>query len=178
MVVKHDDSSILPSTAYEVGNHFVYICLEWMRECETFHVGLEPQPLYHGIICMHNASNTDLSYLPKSGPTSVVVSSNGMMTDPYSHTAYEGSQSPSSMCLDLKWMCEPFHVGLAPQLLLCHGIICGHTSDTVQLTSQIWANKCGSNGMMTDPYSHPQHMKVVNHFVYCWSGCVSHSMWV
>ena len=37
-----------------------------------------------------------------------------------------------------------------------------------QLTSQILVNKCGSNGMMTDPYPHPQpqHMKVVNHLLY------------
>ena len=86
-------------------------------------------------------------------------------------------------------MTDPYsylqHMDIVNHLLLyvwngcgshCHGIICGHTSDTVQLTSQIWANKFGSNGMMTDPYSHPQHMKVVNHFVYIWSGCGRHSM--
>ena len=30
-------------------------------------------------------------------------------------------------------------------------------------TSQIWTEKCSGNGMMMDPYPHPQHMKVVNH---------------
>jgi hypothetical protein len=47
-----------------------------------------------------------------------------------------------------------------------------------QLTSQIWASKFGSNSMMTPPYSHPQHMKVVNHLVCDWSYCGSHFMWV
>ncbi len=28
------------------------------------------------------------------------------------------------------------------------------------------------------PYPHPQHMKVVTHLVYVWSGCGNHSMWV
>ena len=46
------------------------------------------------------------------------------------------------------------------------------------LTSQIWANRCGGNGMMMDPYPHPQHMKVVNHLSYVWSGSGNHLMWV
>ena len=39
-----------------------------------------------------------------------------------------------------------------------------------QPTSQIWTGQCGVNGMITDPYPHPQHMKVVKHLVYVWSG--------
>jgi hypothetical protein len=31
-----------------------------------------------------------------------------------------------------------------------------------QPTSQIWADKLGSNGMMIDPYPLPQHMRHVN----------------
>ena len=30
------------------------------------------------------------------------------------------------------------------------------------LTSQILTNKCDGNGMMTDPYPHLQHVKVMN----------------
>jgi len=37
-----------------------------------------------------------------------------------------------------------------------------------QPTSQILTDKCGGNGMMMDPYPHPQHMKVHG----------KHSMWV
>ena len=33
-------------------------------------------------------------------------------------------------------------------------------------TCQIWTGKCGGNGMMMDPYPHPQQMKVVNHLAY------------
>ena len=47
-----------------------------------------------------------------------------------------------------------------------------------RLTSQIWANRCGGNGMMMDSYPHPQHMKVVNHLSYVWSGSGNHFMWV
>jgi hypothetical protein len=42
----------------------------------------------------------------------------------------------------------------------------------------IWASKNGGNGMMMNPYPHPQHRKVVNHFVYVWSGYESHFMQV
>ena len=35
-----------------------------------------------------------------------------------------------------------------------------------QPTSQIWTGQCGGNGMMTDPYAHPQHMKVAKHLIY------------
>ena len=37
---------------------------------------------------------------------------------------------------------------------------------------------CWYNGMMMDPYPHPQHMKVVKQLSYVWSGCGNHSMWV
>ena len=40
---------------------------------EPSHVGVEPQPLCHIIICVHTTSDTDLSLLHKSGLTSVVV---------------------------------------------------------------------------------------------------------
>ena len=39
------------------------------------------------------------------------------------------------------------------------------------LTFQILTDKCGGNGTMTDPYLHPQHVKVVNHLSYVWRGC-------
>ena len=46
-----------------------------------------------------------------------------------------------------------------------------------QLTFQIWASKSGDNGMMTDPYPHPQQMKAFEHLVYVWVGYGNHSMW-
>ena len=39
-----------------------------------------------------------------------------------------------------------------------------------QPTSQIWTGQCGGDGTMTDPYPHPQHMKVVKHLSYARSG--------
>jgi len=35
--------------------------------------------------------------------------------------------------------------------------------------SGIWADKCGGNGMKTDPYPHPQHIKFISHHLYALS---------
>ena len=48
---------------------------------------------------------------------------------------------------------------------------------SAQLPKSWPTNKCDGNNMMTDPYPHPQHMKVVNHHLYVSSGCGKHSMW-
>jgi hypothetical protein len=32
--------------------------------------------------------------------------------------------------------------------------------------SQIWTNKCDGNGMVMDPYAHPQQMNAFKHLVY------------
>ena len=34
------------------------------------------------------------------------------------------------------------------------------------------------NSVRADPYAHPQHIKVLKHFVYIWHGCGMHSKWV
>jgi hypothetical protein len=44
--------------------------------------------------------------------------------------------------------------------------------------SQIWTNKCGGNGMVMDPYAHPQQMNVLEHLEYASGGCGNHSRWV
>jgi len=53
-----------------------------------------------------------------------------------------------------------------------------HSDPGFQPTSQIWADNYGGNGMMMDPYPHPQHMKVVKHLSYNWRGGGNHSMWI
>ena len=103
--------------------------------------------------------------------------SNGMMMVPYPNTQQQ-------------------HMKIVNHLLYMYGvdvgtIPCGCGASTrasfavpqwiriSALTSQILFNKCGSNGMMTDPYPSPHHMKIVNHLVYVWSGCGNHYfMWV
>ena len=47
-----------------------------------------------------------------------------------------------------------------------------------QPTYQILTGKCDGNSLMMNPYLHPQHMKVVKHMLYVWSGCGKHSTWV
>ena len=39
-----------------------------------------------------------------------------------------------------------------------------------QPTSKIGADMFVGNGLMTDPYPHPQHMKVVKHLIYIQGG--------
>jgi len=34
------------------------------------------------------------------------------------------------------------------------------------------------NSVRADPYAHPQHIKVLKHFVYIWHGCGMDSKWV
>ena len=46
------------------------------------------------------------------------------------------------------------------------------------LLSLIWMDKVDANGMMTNPYPHPQHMKCAKHLSYVWSGGGNHSTWV
>jgi hypothetical protein len=67
---------------------------------------------------------------------------------------------------------QPMHKGF----IQCQAVT---SSDSgFQPTYQILTGKCDGNGMMTDLYPHPQHMKVVNHLLYVWSGCGRHSKWV
>ena len=88
-------------------------------------------------------------------------------------TAYEGCQTPV-ICLE--WMQEPFHMGLEPQPSHKGKGFIQHQAGTRDVKSG--PASVMVYGMMTDPYPHPQHMKVVKHVVYIWSGCRNHSTWV
>jgi len=62
------DGFICPSTAYDASQA---PCICWEGIWEPFHVGLEPQPLHHGVICS-SAVNQNFRRLPKSWPIHVV----------------------------------------------------------------------------------------------------------
>jgi hypothetical protein len=47
-----------------------------------------------------------------------------------------------------------------------------------QWSSHIWADKSWGNGMKTDPYPHPQHIKFISQLFYFEWMCGNHSMWV
>jgi hypothetical protein len=51
------------------------------------------------------------------------------------------------------------------------------TQEICQLPN-LCTNKYDGSGMMADPSAHPQHMNGLKHFVYVWSGCGNHYMWV
>jgi hypothetical protein len=60
------------------------------------------------------------------------------------------------------WVCNLNHCMRASSSF---GAVPSTDPPRFQLTSQIGTNKYDGNGMMTDPYPHPLHMKVVNHLV-------------
>ena len=78
----------------------------------------------------------------------------------------------------MEWMWIPFHMGLEPEPL--HKCFIQNQAGTQNFRR---LSKSGPacvvvNGMMMDPYPHSQHMKVVTHLVYVWSGCGNRSTWV
>ncbi len=105
-----------PSIAYEYCQT-PCICLKWMWK--PFHVGLEPQPLHTSIISSPAVTRFSSKY-PKSWPISVVVTAWWRIHLPI-HSSYECCQTP---CICLKWMWEPFHVGLEPQPLHNGNVCC------------------------------------------------------
>ena len=139
---------------------------------EPFHVGLEPQPKHKGFICCVPA-NQDFSRLSISEPTCAVVMVWWWIHMPI-HSIRRLSDTLHIKGLDVGTI--PCGFGASTKAQGLH-LLCPSESG-FQLTSQIWANKCGCNGMMMDPYAHPQHMKVVKHLSYDWRGWGNHSMWV
>ena len=138
--------------------------------CDPFHVGLEPQPMHQGSICCAPA-NQDFSRLPKSEPTSVVETAWWWIHMPI-HCIWRLSITLYMYGWDV-WT-NPCGFGASTN---AYGLHLVPSSDArFQPTCQIVANKCDGNGMMMDPYAHPQHMKVVNHLLYVWSGCDNYTM--
>jgi hypothetical protein len=45
----------------------------------------------------------------------------------------------------------------------------GPSYTTISLKSTLDLLRC--NSVRVDPYAHPQHIKVLKHFVYIWYGC-------
>jgi hypothetical protein len=98
---------------------------------------------------------------------------NSMMIDPYAHPQH---MKVVNHLLYVWSGCEK-HSTWVWSLNHCRkALLRAPSSDSgFQPTSQIWTGQCGCNDMMmmTDPYAHPQHMKVVKHLLYDWSGCES-----
>ncbi len=208
----------------KVVKHPVYTF--WI-DLHLFHVGLEPHALHHHGIVQRTAVTQDFNRLPKSGPTSVVVTAwwhihisihsiwrfsitlflfgedvvaipcglRASSTAPWHrsvHSSDQGFQLTSKI-----WANKCSSNGMVTHHISIHNIWrfsitlflfgenvgaipCGFRASTTapwhrlapssdpwfHLTSQICANKCGGNGMVTHPYPNPHHMKVVNHLVY------------
>jgi hypothetical protein len=87
----------------------------------------------------------------------------------YPFTAYECSQKP---CFHLKWIWESFHVGLGPQPMNLDIICSLRGFDMLEFFQlhKIKTGKCDGSCMMLDPSTHSQHMTVLKHLVYVWSG--------
>jgi hypothetical protein len=99
------------------------------------------------------------------------------MTDPYPHPLHMKVVNHLAYVWDGSW--EPFYVGLEPQPMH-KGSFYTHQQTKISADfPKLWPTSVVvSHNMMTDPYPHPLHMKVVNHLAYVWDGCGHHSMWV
>ena len=143
----------------KVVNHLVCV---WSG-CGSHSMSLEPQPLHHGIICVHTSDSTDFSWLPKSGPASVVVAAWWWIHIP-SHSIWRLSRTLHMFEVDVGAISCGFRASTtAPYHHLCSQ----WTHDLwFQLSSKILASKSGGNCMMTDPYPQEQNTKVVYDLVY------------
>jgi hypothetical protein len=99
----------------------------------------------------------DISWFPKSGPTSVVAIAWWWIHIPF-HSIWRLSNSFHMFGVDLRTI----PCGLGASTITAQGRHSAPSSDPgFQLISQILTNKFGGNGMMMDPYPLPQHMKIV-----------------
>ena len=115
-------------------------------------------------------------------------------SDPVFQTALSNSEPTSVVVMAWWWIHIPIHgIWRLSNTFHMYGvdvaaISCGFEASTTaqwlhlapssdqgfQTAIYMWTDKCGENIIMVDPYSHPQHMKVVKHLSYVWSGYGSH----
>jgi hypothetical protein len=170
---QHDNGLISPSTAYEACQ---MPCICWEQRAK---VGSIP----HGFVASTNAQglhippSSDPGFQPTSQIWTYMNGGNGIMMDPF--------PLPQHMrhvkCLVYVWSGCGIHSTWAWvwSSTNAQGLHIPPSSDPgFQPTSQIWADKRGSNCMTMDPYPHPQHMKDVKCLVYVWSKGGIHSTWV
>jgi hypothetical protein len=72
-----------------------------------------------------------------------------------------GSGMPSKLVCSLNHDLTT-SLGLSPIPIFLKSILTGHRRNSVRM----------------HPYAHPQHIKVLKHFVYIWYGSGTHSKWV
>jgi hypothetical protein len=151
------------STAYD-GCPTHCICLGWIRE--PFHMGLEPQPLHKGFIHYQGVTR-DFIWLPKFWLAGLMVMAWWWIHIPI-HSIWWLSNTLYMFGVDKETIPHGFGASTTAQRL--HLAPRPRSDPRFHLTSQILIYMSCGNGMMTDPYPHPQHMKVVKHLVYVWSG--------
>ena len=144
-------------------------------------IGVDAKSIPHGFGAsitaqtLHSAPSSDSGFQPTSQIWTGQCGVNGTMTDPYPHPQHmkvvKHLLYAWSGCKSI-----PHWFGASTTAQRPHS---APSSDAgFQPTSQIWTGQCGVNGMMTDPYTHPQHMKVVKPLAYVWRGCENHTMWL
>ena len=149
--------------------HWISVKMKW----ESFHVGLGPQPLFKGIDWWQAVNLNFFSWLPQLGPTNVGVMAWWRIRIPI-HSIWR-----LSITLCMFGVCvESIPCGFGASTTAQTQYLVTNSDPEFQPTSKIWANKCWGNGMMVDPYPHPQHVKVVKHLLYVCRICGNHSTWV
>ena len=123
--------------------------------------GLEPQPWHYNIARAQPCPN-----FPKIHPQ---LQGKGAPICP--STAYQGAKT---LCIQMIWMWDTVNGGLQPQPWH-HNII---QAQPYSIFPKIHPHLHMYYGIRVHPYAHPQHLKVLKHFVYIQYGCGIQSMGV
>jgi hypothetical protein len=123
--------------------------------------GLEPQPWHYSIARAQPCPN-----FPKINPQ---LQGKGAPICP--STAYQGAKT---LCIQMIWMWDTVNGGLQPQPWH-HNII---QTQPYSIFPKIHPHLHMYYGIRVHPYAHPQHLKVLKHFLYIQYGCGIQSMGV
>ncbi len=118
---------------------------------------LQPQSWHHNVIWASPYPN-----LPKFGPH--LHRNNSVRVHPYLSTAYEGTQSLYTHPI---WMWDAVSGGLQPRPWH-HNVIWASPYPNFQ---KFGPHLHRYNSVRVHPYAHPQHMKVLKHFIHIQYGC-------
>ena len=127
--------------------------------CDALQVGLERQPWHYNITWAWAQPN-----FPKIHPRPAQAEQcKGAHICP--SAAYQGAET---LCIHIKWMWDALQAGLEPQPW--HYNITQAPPTPIFLKSSPNLHR-HSRVLRAHTYAHPQHIKVLKHFVYIWYGC-------
>ncbi len=136
-----------------------YAHSQQIRMWDTLHGGFEPQPWHFNII--HSQLHPNLNKIHPR-PAQAQQCKGGPVC---SSTACQGAKT---LCIYIIWMRNAVHKSTGVWILN-HDItakLLGFSQTPIFIKSTL--NMLRHNSVRVDPYAHPQHVKVLKHFIYIW----------